>query len=191
MLKGAQLTVTADPDADGATETGVFDLKRQVRIEAGVQTLDLIGPRGQQAASLINKTGVADIAGSGGFSLSGGAAIETYTINFQDFGGSSGRWGDGSATAALDAQGEGPLRQLSVLQAYLRSGAFDSTNPISLALFEFDGTTYETIDCKLVDPTLTFNVAEQTSTFDGSITLRRIGDIADVVNGASGQQNNK
>jgi len=191
MLDGAQLTITADPDADGTSETGVFDLKRQVRIEAGVQTLDLIGPRGQQAASIINKTGLADIDGSGGFSLSGGAAIETYTITFQDFGGSSGRWGDGSATDALDAQGEGPQRQLSVLQAYLRSGAFDSTNPISLALFEFDGTTYETIDTKLVDPTFTFDATEQTSTFDGSITLRRIGDVADVVNGASGQQNNK
>jgi len=191
MYDGLKLTMTADVDNDNSDETGVFEIKRNARFELGVQTLDLIGPRGQQAAALIDKTGLVDVDGAGGFSLAGGE-IETISVDFQDFGGSSDRWGDGSADDAADAEGEGPKRQLSVLHRYLSVGDYDSTNPITVEIFEYDGTTYPTIDAKLAgDPSQSFDVDRQTSVHDGQLTFRRIGDVENILSGASGQQNNK
>jgi len=193
MLDGARLTITSDPDTDGSDETGVFELFEQTSLEAGVETLDLIGPVGQQAITAVDKLPLLDIDGAGGFSLNAGANVETYTIDFSDFGGSTRRWGDGSADSQRDAEGEGPQRQLSVLHQYLRQGAFDSRNPIVLEFYEFSSSgVYSPIDVKPVNPSQRFDPTQRSAaTFDGQLELRRIGDLESFVNSASGQQNDK
>lgn len=172
VRKGAQLTLKADADNDNSTETGVFDLSRGITISPQIRTGKLIGERGGVFASALNfATGAGD-EGRGGFTLDAGAGAHVVVISFNSFEGSTGRWGDGSASDETDAEGEGVWRQISVLQRYLDVGTFDSQNPATLEYGEFSSSgVYSPLEVSPEEPGLTFDATEQTSVFAGDLTF--------------------
>ena len=177
-LQGAELTLPADVDGDGSTETGVFDLSAGIEISPRVRTGDLIGGSGSQAAAVLNY--VTDTDARTGFNLDLGGGATVVDVSFRGFEGSTGQWGDGSGNAAADATGENVFRQVSVLFQYLRTGTFDSRSPATLAWGEYSASgVYDPLDVSPEEPQLTFAADEQTSAFDGTITLVSTQAIAD------------
>ncbi|MFW5896257.1 MAG: hypothetical protein ACOCUA_02620 [archaeon] len=171
MLEGAKLIMSADVDDDGMKEDGEFGLSAGIEITPGVRTGDLIGPTGSQAGAIIDF--VANAAnGRAGFNLDIGGGAATYQISFNGFEGHAAQWGDGSDNPAADASGEGVWRQMSVWQRYLDRGTYDSTNAASLEWGEYSkGGVYDPISVAIEEPSATFAAEEETSVWDGTVTL--------------------
>jgi hypothetical protein len=171
MLRGAQLELKADVDGDDAKETGVFWLSGNVEISPKLRTGDLIGPTGSQVGAIVDTVTGTD-AGRAGWRLDAGGGAFVVEVQFQNWEGSDGRWGDGSGDDKADAEGEGVWRQLSVLSRYLNRGTFDSRGGAVLEWGEYSQSgVYAPIQVALEEPQVTFVAEEQTSAFDGSFSL--------------------
>lgn len=171
MIEGATLTLDADVDGDGSTESGEFDLSNGIRLSPGLRTSDLIGPTGAQVSNIIDYVPGTE-GGQGGYrlQLEGGAPV--YTVNFLGYEGNNDPWGNGTSNAQADASGEGVFRQLSVFQRYLEEGVFDSFSPAILEWGEFESNgEYSERQVTPEDPQLSFDAEEQVSNFDGELTL--------------------
>ena len=180
MLTGARLHLDADVDEDGTNESGTFDLSKGIEISPGIRTGDLIGQAGSAAASVIDYiSGSED--GRAGFNLDAGGGAKVAEINFSSFEGSDGQWGDGSDNAAADASGEAVFRQMSVLFRYLDRGTFDSRGPAVLEWGEFsESGEFTPLQVSPEEPTVSFAAEEESSVFDGSITLVSTRDISEL-----------
>jgi hypothetical protein len=171
MLRGAKLTLEADVNSDSAVETGVFDLSGNIEISPRIRTGDLIGPTGSTVGALVD-TATGNDAGRAGFRLDAGGGAFVVDIAFRNWEASTGRWGDGSTDPKADAEGEGVYRQLSVLMRYLNRGTYDSRGAGTLEWGEYSSSgEYAPINVAPEEPQLSFTAEEQTSDFDGSITL--------------------
>lgn len=170
MLKGARLTMSADVDGTGVV-TGVFDLSTGIEISPRIRTGDLIGPTGSTVGALVD-VATGDDQGRAGFRLDAGGGAAVYDINFVNFEGSDGRWGDGTTNDAADAEGEDVWRQMSVFHRYLNRGTYDSRNAATLEWGEFSSSgVYAPISVTPEEPATTFAAEEESSVFDGSVTL--------------------
>jgi len=171
MLQGAELTLSADVNADGAAETGRFDLSKNVELSPRIRTGPLIGPTGSTVGALVDSV-TGDEQGRAGFRLDAGGGAFVVDINFISFTGSDGRWGDGSSDPMADAEGEGPLRQMSVFLQYLNVGTFDSENAGTLEFAEYSSSgEYTPIAVAPEEPQVTYAANDKGPAFDGSITL--------------------
>ncbi|MFW6435294.1 MAG: hypothetical protein ACOCY1_02835 [Halovenus sp.] len=162
--------MSADVDGDGSKEDGEFSLSAGIEISPGLRTGDLIGPTGSQAGALVDYVTGED--GRAGFNLDVGGGYATFRISFRGFEGNAETWGDGSDNPAADASGENVWRQMSVWQQYLDKGTYDSRNAATLEWGEYssDGV-YDPISVTIEEPSATFAATEQTSVFEGDVTL--------------------
>jgi hypothetical protein len=181
VLNSIRLTLPADVDGTGQVD-GVFDLSTNVRFSPGAQMAKLIGQRGQLLDTAIDFV-ASNSDPRGGYSLDAGTGAYIAEIDFQSFEGSSGRWGDGSAADARDAEGDSAFRQMSVFVRYLNQGKFDSRNPATLAWGEYhSGGEYSAVDVTVSErATLSVDVNEETSTFSGTLQLVGVQSITDTV----------
>lgn len=188
MLRGAKLTLEADADDDGLIETGVFDLSGAIEISPRIRTGDLIGPTGSNVGAAFDLISGGD-SGRAGFRLDAGGGALVVDISFRNYEGSSGRWGDGSSDDRADAEGEGVFRQLSVFTRYLNKGTFDSREAGELEWGEYSSSgVYSPINVAPEEPQVTFAADEQTSTFDGSLTLVATRNLAGDVSAEQDQR---
>lgn len=191
-LQGAELTLSADVDGDGSAETGTFDLSAGIEITPGIRTGDLVGGIGSQAAAIVDFVPNVGDSGRAGFNLDIGGGAATYEVAFSGYEGNNDPWGDGSNDNQADASGEGVFRQMSVLHRYLNRGTFDSRDAATLAWGDYSSSgAYSTISVTPEEPRMTFAAEEQTSVFDGTITLISTRAIEDAAQTASQQQNEK
>lgn len=177
-LRGARLTLEADVNEDGTAETGVFDLGAGIEISPRIRTGQLIGPTGSNIGALVDT--IVGESGRAGFQLDAGGGALVIDISFRGYEGSDGRWGDGSADDQADAEGEGVFRQISVLIRYLNRGTYDSRDSGTLEWGEYSSgpdAAYGPLNVAPEEPQLTFAAEEQTSTFDGSLSLVTVRSI--------------
>jgi len=175
-LRGARLTLEADVDEDGNIETGVFSLGTGIEISPQIRTGQLIGRTGSTIGAVADTfTGE---SGRAGFQLDAGAGAFIVDVQFRGTETPKGRWGDGSTNPEADAEGEGVFRQLSVLMRYLNRGTFDSRNAGTLEWGDYSASgAYGPLNVAPEEPQLTFSAEEQTSSFDGSISLVAVRNI--------------
>lgn len=172
MLQGARLTLDADVDQDGAAETGVFDLSKNIEITPRIRTGNLIAQAGSSAGSFIDVISGSE-GGRAGFNLDAGGGAAAVDITFRNFEGSDGRWGNNSTNDQADAEGEHVFRQMSVLYRYLNIGTFDSRSPATLEWGEYSTNgVYEPMQVTFEEPSVTFNAEEagSNSVYSGTIT---------------------
>lgn len=180
MLRGARLELTADVDKGRNGEaTGVFDLGTGVELSPRIRTGNLIGPTGSQVGAIFDVITGGDNERAG-YRLDVGGGAFVVDVSFRNYEGSNGRWGDGTTNDKADAEGEGVYRQLSVLARYLNRGTFDSRDAGKLEWGEYSTSgVFTPIPVAPEEPQVTFAAEEQTSTFDGSISLVAVRNIAE------------
>jgi len=171
MLNGARLTMDADVDGDGNTETGVFDLSNGIDITPRIRTGDLIAQAGSSAGSFIDYIS-GDENGRAGYNIDAGGGAAAVDIQFKSWEGSTGRWGDGSGTDQADAEGDAVLRQMSVFWRYLNRGKYDSKSPATFEWGEFSSSgVYDPLQVTFEEPSTSFTAEEQASVFNGTVTV--------------------
>lgn len=177
-LQKAILTIEADVDGDGSTETGKFHMQGNAEISPGLRTGYLVGGRGSTANAVFDS-----LLGDGesrqqGVFLGFGGGTRIYEIKFRGWQGSDLQWGNtGNGGTAADATGEDPLTQIDVLLEYLSTADLDSRNPATLEYGEHyvDGR-FEPDTVVPEQPTFTRS-AEDGQWFDGSMTLLSAADL--------------
>lgn len=191
MLNGAQLEVSADVDGDGTAEDATFWLGEQMQLTPQVETQDLIAQAGTNALSFIDWATGGD-SGRGGINFNFGGGVAATEISFVlPAGDASLSWGDGSSDDAADATGSDVLHQLSVWDRYMDRAETDSLAPATLSWGMYSSSgVYDPKQVAIQNPTATFDVREQASTFDGSVTLVSVRDL-EAIASASDQQNTK
>lgn len=181
MIEGAKLYLPADVDNDGEEETGVFDLSNGIEISPSIRTGDLIGPTGSQVSALVDVFTGGD-EGRSGWRLDAGGGAFVVEVAFQSFEGRASPWGDGSGNSMADAPGGSVFEQMSLLFRYLNQGTFDSQQPAVLEWGKYEPEDdYPALEVAVEEPRANFTSDEETSVFDGSITLvstRSIGKAA-------------
>jgi hypothetical protein len=168
VRRGAKLELDADVGA-GGERTGEFELDSGIEITTSVRTGKLFDGRGSGIISAVGEeVGVID-EGRAGFSLDIGGGALVVDVQFVNFEGSAGQWGDGSNDDRADATGDEVFRQLSILTRYLQVGTFDSDNPARLSFGEF-GNLYPKLTVTPEEPRLSVS-ADDPSRITGNITL--------------------
>ena len=175
MLRGAELYLSADVDGDGQLEEGRFVLTQQsIDIAPTIRTGYLIGPVGSSVGAIVD-TFSGQESGRAGWRLDAGGGAFAIEVSFRrGFDGPDGQWGDGSGDPQADATGEGVFRAMSVLMRYLNRGTYDSRGGSEAILhwgeYEPDGV-YNPIKVAPEEPRVQFTAEDQSSVFDGSLTL--------------------
>jgi hypothetical protein len=169
VLRQARLTFPAT--INGVDTEGVFELKSGLSLSPRVKSGELIGPQGQIVRGTLQLINATEGRGDVRFRLGG---IPVADVDFDSFEGSDGQFGDGSSDPARDASGEETWRQISVLYKYLVEGGYDSLGAGKLEWGEFNDVNngeFEPFSVSPQEPTQTFDVTEELSSFSGSITL--------------------
>lgn len=170
VRRGAKLELDANVGSRGV-RNGEFELDAGIEITTSVRTGKLFDGRGAGILSAAAEQIGAIDDGRAGFSLDIGGGALVVDIQFTNFEGSQGQWGDGSNDSAADATGEDVWRQLSVLTRYLQVGTFDSEDPANLSFGEFRfGGEYPRLAVTPEEPRLTV-AADDPAIITGNITL--------------------
>jgi len=182
-LGKAILTVEADPDGDGNTETGEFHFV-DVEVTRGLRTGYLVGGRGSTTNAILDS-----ILGDGesrqqGVFLGFGGGTQTYDISLSGWEGASDQWGDtGNGGSATDATGDPRETQIDVLMKYLTTADLDSRNP---AQFEYgehhSGGYYDPVNVVPEQPSFTPPI-DESSSFTGQLTLLSAADLTKALDG--------
>lgn len=184
-LHKAILTVEADVDGDGSTETGEFHMAGNIEVVPSLRTGFVLDNRGSTINSVVSSTVGSGESKRQGIYLDLGGGVRSVEVSFEGWEGSAERWGDtgdGGPTKA-DATGEDPLTQLEVLFQYLSVAEIDSRNPATLEYGEHHGGgLYDPLDVVLESPQGT-RTAENGSTFSGTLTFLSVQAIGDVIDG--------
>lgn len=167
-LNRATLTLEADPDNDGSTETGVFEMAGELTVTPGVRTGFLVNGQGAQVNSiisqLVNDGALDDSNKRRGFYVDLGGGQHTVEIEFlgwkgsQDAAGNDLQWGDDPqpGRSQTSATGQDPITQIDVLTRYLTTGTFDSQNPATLEYGEFSSQgLYDPLEVVIEGPQAT------------------------------------
>lgn len=180
------LSVTGDPDGDGSQETGTFVLEGNLVITPGIRTGYLLSNTAGNLNAFFGSLLSDSQSRQEGLFLNLGAGARSWTVEFLQWEGSTGQWGDtGSGGSATDATDDGALTQLEVLLEYLATADIDSRSP---ATWEYgqhhSGGYYSSVDVVLEQPQMT-KAAEDGSWFTGSITLLAAADITEIIDGSA------
>lgn len=175
----------------GSTVDGTFVFSSQVRVETEVRTQEFFQSDGATAHALSSLIDFVS-EGDGGegirqeVSLDFGGGINAWTLDYQGATASSDRWGDsGNGGTQTDATGEDIHAQMCVLDKYLNSTTIDSDNPAVLEVAEYsEAGRYDPISVVPENPNAVFDSQEQSSVFDGSITLVETADLREVYDAA-------
>ena len=192
-LDRARLELDGDPDADGQTETGVFEMAGNLTVRPQLRTGFILNGGGSTINSVIasslddGKLGaipgmgdaIEDPSKRRGFYLDLGGGQMAWDIEFRGWEGSRDgdgvplQWGDDPepGRSQTSATGEGPQTQMDVLMRYIETGTTDSRNLATLEVGEYseDGL-YAPRKVVLEGPQATMQ-AETSSGWDGSMTL--------------------
>lgn len=194
-LQRARLTIDGDPDEDGTTETGVFEMAGNMTLAPGVRTGYLVGGQGSTANAVFG-----DLTGTQsnreGVYLDLGGGVSKVDINFwgwegaTDQNGNNYQWGndDAQTKTQASATGQDPLTQICVFIKYLETASIDSFGAATLEYGEFasDSTDpdalYDPIPVAIEGPEVE-RAAEDGSWFTGRITCLRAAELNKIVDG--------
>jgi len=181
LFQTAYLTI------DDGTSEGVFELSIDLEPTVEINKNFIVGNRGQFIQEAFEQIfGSSDSAQSKrgrGFTIDGGAATWTHTLNFTT-GLEDVQWGDGGSDNTKDASGSGvkPLRRKQVLERWIGETRTDSQGQAKLywgewtdGRFENDpGAFDEPINVSIVSVTLDGPQPDQdVNSFSGVLELRR------------------
>lgn len=170
------IEVDADPDNDGQTETGVFEITGGVQGRASygeeVQVDPVIGGAGATANAIVQDYIFGEQHRRRGIYIDLGDGAHIFDVSFNGWKGSDNQWGDGSGSLPADATGEDPITQMQIFMHYLRTGTTDSLNPARVTFGQYhpngalDDELYMYIDGPRGNHAPTDN-----STFDGTMQM--------------------
>ena len=193
-LQHARLTLEADPDGDGNTETGVFVLAGNLEVTPSIRT-GFVG-RGGDQINAVFKTLIDEYGGDSGTNLGPenrkGAALDVgggeqaIDVQFRGWDGAKDsdgnylQWGNDPTQTVTQASATGALAetQIEVLMRYITTGTFDSRSPATLEYGQhYDGGLYEPQDVIFEGPEATTSFEDPTS-FSGRMTLIAVQDVS-------------
>lgn len=170
-LTGFKLTL---PDST------VFRVSSEVSVSHGTQALFLVDGRQQFVTAIeqfFNNGGQPNKGDSlmQGIFAGVGAGIHTITVTFTQFEGSADNWGSA-------ASGDGPVKKMQTLNREITTQNIGSQSPADLEVGEYSSSgTYDPIPVVISESDLTFEPAEQSSGFTGTLTFIEATDVTDAI----------
>lgn len=116
------------------------------------------------------------------YALDYGGGVMATELRLQGWEGSNLRWGSGDGHSVTDATGENPITQLQLFAETFRRTRLDSTQAITLEVYEYsESGRFAPLEVIPEQPQLPFDPAEESSTFEASLTFLNVGDLEDAV----------
>jgi len=187
------LVIEGDVDDDGNDETGIFEMPdAEVTATSLVEFLAQFGGGGGPVGALTAQVGQ---KGSQ-IAIDGGSGPRTFEMQFEGWTDSDDyQFGDSASAGVSEtsATGGDRISQVSVLNEYLNKIDIGSNNPATLYWGEYsdsslgpaDGGVYDPVDVAIPESSLTVPIADEASTYQGSMTCVAVDDLSNIIDGAS------
>lgn len=170
--------------AGGGTNEGVFEIETNVEVDQRMRSSFLLDNSLDRVLGALNEIlGLDDSKKREGIVIDVGGGETTHTITFTEASGGTNSWGDGGAPDApdafTDATGGSARRKSEVIQRYMLTGTYDSSQPAELRFGEYNpsGGVYEDFHPVAIKD---FNItvsSENEDTIEGRITLQNVGTL--------------
>lgn len=119
-------------------------------------------------------------------SLDYGGGVMSTELRLQSWEGSDYTWGSDDGHPVTDATGENAITQLQLLNEVFRRTRIDATQPLTLEVYEYsEEGRFSPLEVIPEQPQLPFDPADESSTFEASLTFLNVADLQNAVDAIS------